>query len=305
VFETGHANTEANSRRLGLYGPFAMVFSRSGDPSKNLDTSFFGQLGITGYVPTSQRGYVTGSVTGIPSAFQSVVHWYNSNAQYWTYASGGRFTSPPMKSGTYTMALYKQELLVRTQSVSVSQGQTTTSNIASGEFVPSNSVWKIGEFDGTPSGFTNAANQLRMHPTDSRMSSWSPTTFTIGDNWNRFPMAQVKAVNNPTTIKFSTSDTSGTFKLRIATTLAFSGGRPQVSVNSWSGSVPAAPNKIDSRGLTRGAYRGYGESYEWTLPSGTVVNGQNTVSINVASGNSGDAFLSPNFIYDAVELYKA
>lgn len=281
------------------------MFSRTGDPSRTMDTTFFEQLGITGYVPRSQRGYVSGSVSGIPSNFPAVVHWYNSVAQYWTYASSNKFTSPPMKTGSYTMALYKNELLVRTQTVQVNQGQTTSSSISSGEFIPANSVWKIGEFDGAPTGFLNADKQLRMHPSDTRMSNWGPVTFTVGSSQaSQFPMAQVKAVNNPTTIKFSTSDTSGSFKLRIATTLAFSNGRPGVTVNNWSGSTPAAPAKIDSRGLTRGAYRGYGESYEWTVPSGTIVNGQNTVYINVVSGNTGDAFLSPNFIYDAVELYK-
>jgi rhamnogalacturonan endolyase len=49
--------------------------------------------------------------------------------------SNGKFTSPYMKPGTYTMTLYKAELAVATQSVSVSAGGTLTSNIKSAEDV--------------------------------------------------------------------------------------------------------------------------------------------------------------------------
>ncbi|RPB16675.1 putative rhamnogalacturonate lyase A [Morchella conica CCBAS932] len=302
---SGHVRTE--DARLGLHGPYALVFSRSGEPSGSLDTSFFSTLGISGYVPTASRGYVSGTATGIPSGFQTVLHWYNSAAQYWTYASSsGTFTSPPMKPGTYTMVLYKDELKVATKSVTVSAGSTTASGtIASTEGTRS-TVWRIGEFNGRPTGFRNADNQLRMHPTDSRMASWGPLTYTVGSSGtDAFPMAQVVAVNNPTTIKFSTTSISGTFILRIGTTLAFAGARPSITVNGWSSSTPAAPTKIDSRGLTRGAYRGYGESYDYTIPSGTIVSGTNTITINAVSGSSGDMFLSPNFIYDAVELFKS
>ncbi|KAL7273879.1 hypothetical protein RUND412_003240 [Rhizina undulata] len=300
---SGHVRTE--DPRLGLHGPYAIVFSRSGTPSGSLDTSFFADLSISGYIATSGRGYVSGTVSGVSSSFNRVVHWYNTDAQYWTYANSNTFTSPPMKPGTYTMILYRDEFNVASQSVTVAAGSTVTSNIASTE-ATRNTVWSIGDFDGRPVGFRNAENQLRMHPTDSRMSDWGPLTYTVGtSSLDEFPMAQVKDVNNPTTITFSVTDISGTFVVRIGTTLAFSNGRPQIIVNSWTSSAPAAPTKIDSRGLTRGAYRGYGESYDFTLPSGTIVSGTNTIQINVISGNTGDAFLSPNFIYDAVELYKA
>ncbi|KAG8684003.1 hypothetical protein FRC09_015667 [Ceratobasidium sp. 395] len=54
-------------------------------------------------------------------------------------------------------------------------------------------------------------------------------------------MAQIKAVNHPTTIKFTlTSSQTGAATLRIGTTLSFVGGRPQVVVNGWSGPAPGA-----------------------------------------------------------------
>lgn len=37
--------------------------------------------------------------------------------------------------------------------------------------------------------------------------------------------------------------------------------------------------------------------------TGTLVAGSNTIQINVISGSSGDGFLSPNFVYDSVELF--
>lgn len=293
---SGHVRTEPF--RAGLYGPFALSFSRSGNPSKTLDTSFFSELGISGYVPVSSRGYVSGTASGIPSGFQGVVHWYNNVAQYWTSInSGGSFLSPPMKPGNYTMILYKTEFKVASQSVTVSVGSTTKKDISSAEGTR-DTIWRIGEWDGQPTGFRNAANQLRMHPTDARMDYWGPLTYTVSQPISGFPMAQVMAVNNPTTIKFTATaaQVTGALKICVGTTLSFAGGRPIVTINSWTSSSPTAPTKIDSRGLTRGAYRGFGEVYTWDVPAGTVKMGSNTVTIKVMSGSSGEKFLSPNFV---------
>ena len=73
------------------------------------------------------------------------------------------------------------------------------------------------------------------------MSSWGPVTFTIGSSsTSSFPMAQFKDVNSPTTIKWTaTSSQIGARTLRIRTTEAFAGGRPQITVNSWTSSAPA------------------------------------------------------------------
>ncbi|KAF2199717.1 Rhamnogalacturonase B [Delitschia confertaspora ATCC 74209] len=302
---SGHVQTEKN--RMGLHGPYALAFSRSGIPSgKNMDTSFFESLGVTGYVPTSRRGYVKGTVSGVPSGFQKVLHWYNDNAQYWVYASdSGSFTSPAMKPGTYTQVLYQGELKVGTSTVSISAGQTVTVN-AAGSRASGNTIWQIGDWDGTPKGFRNADKQLRMHPSDSRMSSWGPLTYTVGSSsLDSVPMAIFKGINTPLTIKFTLSSSQvGAATLRIGTTLSFACARPQATVNSWSAAAPAAPTKIDSRGVTRGAYRGYGEIYDVKIPAGTLVAGSNTITINVSSGSSGDMYLSPNVILDAIELFR-
>ncbi|KAI5860905.1 polysaccharide lyase family 4 protein [Durotheca rogersii] len=302
---SGHVQTEAFRTNV-LHGPYILTFSRSGIPKlRESDTSFFSGLGITGYVPESGRGYVSGTASGVSTSFQNVVHWFNAEAQYWAIASSnGAFTSPAMKPGTYTMILYQGEYKVASATgVSVTAGKTTSKSIASTE-TTRNSLWKIGEYDGKPTGFLNADKFLRMHPSDSRMAAWNVVTYTIGTSTlSQFPMALFKNVNNPVTIKFKLASAPGSATLRIATTLSFNGARPQAQVNSWTGSAPAAPQKIDSRGVTRGAYRGYGEVYDVSIPSGTLVAGDNTITITAISGSSGTTFLNPNFIFDAVELF--
>ncbi|GMF79000.1 unnamed protein product [Aspergillus oryzae var. brunneus] len=73
-----------------------------------------------------------------------------------------------------------------------------------------------------------------MHPSDSRMSSWGPLTYTVGSSeLTDFPMAAFKGVNDPVTIKFTaTSAQTGAATLRIGTTLSFAGGRPQATVRN-------------------------------------------------------------------------
>ncbi|KAJ5600780.1 hypothetical protein N7450_001847 [Penicillium hetheringtonii] len=301
---SGHVTTE--SYRQGLHGPYMMYFSRSGTPGTDIDTSFFADLDIKGYVATSGRGYVSGTASGADSSFDWVIHWYNDAAQYWTYtASGGKFSSPAMKPGTYTMVYYQGEYQVAKSSVTVTAGSTTSKSI-SGSVTTGTTIFKIGDWDGQPTGFLNADKQLRMHPSDSRMSSWSPGTYTVGSSQtSQFPMAIFKSVNSPITIKFTaTSSQTGAATLRIGTTLSFAGGRPQATINSYTGSAPSAPTNLNSRGVTRGAYRGYGEVYDVSIPSGTIVAGENTITISVISGSSGDTYLSPNFIFDCVELFQ-
>ncbi|KAJ8519003.1 hypothetical protein ONZ45_g3996 [Pleurotus djamor] len=316
---SNHEQTE--SYRTGFFGPYAMAVTTGSAPSANLDTSFMDSLGLQGYVAASGRGTVTGSYSGTLSGPAVTIGFKNSAAQYWVSGSGGSFTRTLMKPGQYTVTLYQGELEAGGGSVSVSAGQTSSISLSSSLSRPS-TIWSIGTVDGTPSGFRNADKIEKMHPSDSRMSSWGPLTFTIGSSsTSDFPMAQFKAVcgsqplatslrakllmkvNNPTTIRWSASSSQiGARTLRIRTTEAFAGGRPQVTVNSWTSNAPAAPTAVDSRGVTRGTWRGLNQIYDFAIPSGTLVSGTNTISINVISGSSGDVFLSPNFVYDSVEL---
>ncbi|KAF9454776.1 polysaccharide lyase family 4 protein [Macrolepiota fuliginosa MF-IS2] len=302
---SNHEQTE--TYRTGFFGPYAIAITTGSAPSGSLDTSFMDSLGLQGYVSASGRGTVSGSYSGTSSGLPVTIGFKNSAAQYWIAASGsgsGSFTRNMMKPGTYTVTLYQGELEAGTGSVTVSAGKTSSITLNSNLSRPS-TIWSIGTVDGTPAGFLNANNIEHMHPSDTRMSNWGPITFTVGSSSvSSFPMAQFKTVNNPTTIKWTASSSQiGARTFRIRTTEAFAGGRPQITVNSWTSSAPGAPTAVDSRGVTRGTWRGLNQVYDYAIPSGTLVAGSNTIQINVISGSSGDGFLSPNFVYDSVELF--
>ncbi|PPR05366.1 hypothetical protein CVT24_007979 [Panaeolus cyanescens] len=299
---SNHQQTE--SYRTGFFGPYAMAVTSGGAPSASLDTSFMDNLGLQGYVPASGRGTASGSYSGTLSGLPVTIGFKNSQAQYWVSGSGGSFSRTLMKPGTYQVSLFQGELEVGTGSVAITAGRTTNINLSSTISRPS-VIWSIGTVDGTPAGFMNADKIEKMHPSDSRMSHWGPVTYTIGSSSpSSFPMAQFKAVNNPTTVRWTASSSQiGSRTLRIRTTESFAGGRPQITVNSWTSSAPGVPTAPDSRGVTRGTWRGNNQVYDFAIPSGTLVAGSNTITINVISGSSGDAYLSPNIVYDSVELF--
>ncbi|KAJ3518617.1 hypothetical protein NM688_g9413 [Phlebia brevispora] len=299
---SGHEQTEAF--RTGFFGPYALAITDGPAPSASLDTSFFSTLNLQGYVPASQRSTVTGTYSGTLSGLAITVGFKNTAAQYWASGSGGSFTSPLMKTGTYNVTLYEGELESGTTTVTVNVGSTSSISLDSTVSRPT-TLWSIGVVDGTPAGLLNADKIETMHPSDTRMSPWGPVTYTIGSSSpSSFPMAQWKGVNNPTTIEWTASSSQiGARTLRIRTTEAFQGGRPQVVINSWSSSNPPPPPDVDSRGVTRGTWRGINQLYDFAIPSGVLVTGTNTITINVISGSSGDDWLSPNFVYDSVELF--
>src|SRR4029077_10237538 len=119
-----------------LHGPYALVFTGGAAPTLPIGYSWIetGGLNLTGWVARTNRGAVTGVVSGIPAGFQAVVGFANTNAQYWAVvSSNGNYTTPLMKPGTYTAILYKGELEVATNSVTITTGQTITLNLASAE----------------------------------------------------------------------------------------------------------------------------------------------------------------------------
>lgn len=103
-------------------------------------------------------------------------------------------------------------------------------------------------------------------PSDSRMHSWGPVTYTVGSQAiGYFPMAIFQAIG-PVTVRFAlASGQGGARTLKIATTLAFAGGRPVVTVNTWTSATPAAPTQPDSRGVTRGTWRGNNIEYTYAI----------------------------------------
>lgn len=302
-------HTQTEPYRMGLHGPYALVVTPGEAPDADLDMSWMGELGLQGWVGESERGRVTGRVTGMSGDF--VVAWANERAQYWARVSpaGREFASPPMIPGTYTTRLYRGELAVDSSSVTVGPG-TVTQDF---HYVdpPEPTLFRIGEHDGTPEGFLNADRIADMHPSDTRMAPWGPVTYTVGISpLSDFPMAQFKKVNNSTTIRFRLPRGQvGPHTLHVYITLAFQGARPVVTVNpgtpqQWTGPIPPATKsqQPDSRGVTRGTYRGNNMEFTVDIPETALVEGMNSIAIEAASGSAGEEFLSPSFVYDAVQL---
>jgi rhamnogalacturonan endolyase len=311
---TGHTQTEPYRQGLHVY---SFHFTGGALPTTP-DYSWLEPLNLQGWIPAAQRGTLTGTTSGVPAGRKITVALSNSTAQYWAYAAAdGSYTISGIQSGTYTETLYMDELAVATQSVTINAGAPTIANIASTWTTPS-TIFSIGTWDGTPLGFKNATPASPggpamieiMHPSDVRMNPWGPTDYWVGtDTPDKFPLAQFKDVNNNTRITFSLDSTqaSASRTLRIGSTLAFAGGRPYIVVNagkpnSWTSALPAAPTDLNSRGITRGTWRGNNIIYSYSIPVSALIAGQNTIDIRVNSGSSGSGFLSPNMTFDAIDL---
>ena len=301
---SGHNQTE--SYRLNvLHGPYALVFTDGAPPTLPLDFSWMGNPGLNGWISSTDRRNVSGTATGIPAGFQGVVGFANSTAQYWSIiAADGTYVSSAMKPGTYTATLYKGEFEVATSPVSVIAGSTTVLNLTSTEPTPS-TIFRIGEWDGTPAGLMNADKIVQMHPQDVRMTPWNVTTYTVGVNDpTQFPAIQFRGQNSPTTIRFNLAPNQITdLTLRIGITCAYNNGRPQITVNSFTSNQPAASTQPNSRSFTIGTYRGNNSLFTYTIPAGALVVGMNTMTINPISGSTDiSQWLSAGWVYDAVEL---
>jgi rhamnogalacturonan endolyase len=305
---SGHNQTEAH--RMGFHGPYALMFTGGTTPAIP-DMSWMGNYGLNGWVGASGRGKVVGNgLSGRDSAFldKYTVGFANANAQYWTNASStnGSFVRSDMKPGTYTMTVYKNELAVYSEQVNVTAGGVTTLNTRTITADPSlaTALWRIGSWDGTPLELMNGMTFNIRHPSDSRNPSWGPVTYALGSATNKFPAAQWKTgVNNPTTVTFNlTSAQIANRTIRIGITAAIAGGRPMIKVNNWTSPIPASSSQPDSRSLTIGTYRGNNAMYSYSVPASAFVAGTNTLTIEVVSGSSGTAYLSPGFSYDALDM---
>jgi rhamnogalacturonan endolyase len=297
---SGHNQTEP-FRTGVLHGPYALMFTSGNTPAVP-DMSWMSGLNLVGWI--SSRGTVTGKIAGVTSGLPALVAFDNPIAQYWaTPDAAGNFVSPRMKPGTYTQTLFQGELEVAARTVKVIAGATLAGqNITSALTNPA-TIWKIGQWDGTPLEFKNGGNLTVMHPSDSRNASWGPVTFTVGSSASAFPAAQWVAVNNPTTIRFNlAANQVAAHTVRIGITAATAGGRPSITVNSFNAPGPSPSSQPSSRSLTIGTYRGNNTLFTFQIPASAFVAGTNTMVIRVISGSSGTGFLSPGYSYDAVEL---
>jgi rhamnogalacturonan endolyase len=302
------AHNQTESQRLGvLYGPYCLMLGGTSTPAAP-DMSFMDQFGFTGQVPASGRGFVVGKAMGVTSGMPAAVGFASATAQYWCSCdpSTGNFSSPAMKPGSYTQTLYQNELGVASRTVSVSAGSTNAGqNIASSWFTPASPVFRIGDWDGAPTGFLNWPNLTSMHPSDTRMASWGPVTYVVGSSQpSAFPAYQWKGVNNPTTVRFQLSSSQIAARtVRIGLSAAYAGGRPQITVNNWTSPIPSPTSQPSSRSLTIGTYRGNNALLTFNVPASAFVTGTNTMTLTIVSGSGGSGYLSPGVGYDCVEMY--
>ena len=97
--------------------------------------------------------------------------------------------------------------------------------------------------------------------------------------------------------------------LRIGVTLTYNDGRPQIEVNAgtphaWKSALPEPSDQPkQSRGITRGTYRGNNDIFSFDIPPAALHAGTNTIDIHVEGGKkSYPGFLSPNIVFDAIDL---
>lgn len=300
--KSGHAQTE--SWRKGLHGVYALSFGPTPD------FTVWEPAAMLGFVGPAGRGRVIGNgLAGRNTAFTYVVGFANANAQYWTTAdaSTGGFVCSNMKPGTYTMTVYKGELGVLTESVTVTAGAATTLNTRTITADPSNAgaIWRLGDWDGKPSEFMNAAKVLTMHASDHRVTGWGPKTIASNQPGS-WPCYMFRDVNNGCKITFTLSSSQvAAHTVRIGITAANSGGRPQIQVNAWSSPGPAASTQPDSRILTIGTYRGNNITYTYAVPASAFIAGTNTMTVNVISGStSSSPWTGPSISFDCIDLLR-
>ncbi|MEU6534514.1 rhamnogalacturonan lyase B N-terminal domain-containing protein [Streptomyces sp. NPDC047000] len=317
-----YGENQTESERYGLQGPYVIAFTDGGAPSSalyhaNLTTSpsWADSLGLSGYVPASGRGRVAGvGITGRNTAFAYTVGLANSAAQYWgsARASDGYFSITGVLPGTYTLTVHKGELAVYTTSVTVTAGGTTTLNTiavpTSNDPGNATAIWRLGDWDGTPGGFKNAALMTYAHPSDVRAAAWTGNVVIGGGGETAaFPAYLWKDVNSGLVVYFrlTAAQAAAAHTLRIGVTTAYANGRPQITVNSWTSSIPSPPAQPSTRSLTVGSYRGNNYTFSYSVPASawlTDTSQYNVLRIYVVSGSGTTGYLSAGTAVDAIDL---
>ncbi|MCX5561637.1 rhamnogalacturonan lyase B N-terminal domain-containing protein [Streptomyces sp. NBC_00038] len=314
----GENQTEA--QRFGLQGPYVIAFTDGGSPSSalfpgTLTTSWVDSLGISGYVAAGGRGRVAGvGISGRDTAYAYTVGLANSAAQYWgsARASDGYFSVSGVLPGTYTLTVFKGELAVYTSSVTVTAGATTTLNTiaipSSNDPANASAIWRIGAWDGTPSGFKNAALMTYAHPSDPRAAAWTGNVVIgSGSETASFPAYIWQGVNSGLLVyfKLTAAQAAAAHTLRIGVTTAYANGRPRVTVNSWVSAIPSPPTQPSTRSLTVGSYRGNNHTFTYSVPASAWLadtSQYNVLKIDVVSGSGTTAYLSAGTSFDALDL---
>jgi rhamnogalacturonan endolyase len=311
-----YAEGQTEAERFGLHGPYVLAFTDGAAPTAAVsgrdNTAWVDALGLTGWTGASGRGRIVGNgLAGRDTSHPYVVGVANAEAQYWgkVDASTGKYAVTGILPGTYTLTVYKGELAVHTQDITVTAGAVTTVHTITitGDPATDTAIWRIGDWNGTPAGFKNASLVTYAHPSDSRAAAWTAGTYVIGTSTaSAWPAYQFKEINQGLLVSFTlTAAQAATDRtLRIGITTAKAGGRPQITVNdAWTSAIPAAATEPSTRTLTVGSYRGNNHTYEYVIPAAQLVTGTNTLRIDAASGSAGGGgYLSPSYGFDALDL---
>lgn len=306
IINYGEGQTEPF--RTGILNCYTLVFT-NGEAPGHVETSWFTDLDIKGYVAPAGRGAVEGVANGLDPAFTYTIGLANAHAQYWTaVAPNGHFTRPALLPGTYRLTLYKNELAVAQEEVTVEAGRMVSAaalHADDPESLPS--FWRIGHWDGSPREFLNGDKVTTMHPSDIRMAHWAVAPFIVGQSVpaHDFPAYQWQDINNDLHIHFMLDKLPASdLVLRIGITTASFHGRPVISLNEWDAHPPKPSLQPTSRTLTVGTYRGNNVTYRFTIPASAFKAGPNDLALHVISGNRGHGFLSPGVSYDAIDLVE-
>ncbi|WP_371657537.1 rhamnogalacturonan lyase B N-terminal domain-containing protein [Streptomyces sp. NBC_00280] len=311
-----YAEGQTEPERFGLHGPYVLAFTDGSAPTAAVsgrdNTAWVDALGLTGWTVASGRGRIVGNgLAGRDTSYPYVVGVANSEAQYWGKADAdtGKYSVKGILPGTYTLTVYKGELAVHTENVTVTAGAATTLHTITITSDPAadTALWRIGDWNGAPTGFKNASLVTYAHPSDSRAAAWTAGTYVIGTSTaSAWPAYQFKEINQGLLISFTltAAQAAADRTLRIGITTAKANGRPQITVNNtWTSAVPAAATEPSTRTLTVGSYRGNNHTYEYVIPAAQLLTGTNTLRIDAASGSAGGGgYLSPSYGFDALDL---
>ncbi|OIJ96120.1 hypothetical protein BIV25_19150 [Streptomyces sp. MUSC 14] len=93
-----------------------------------------------------------------------------------------------------------------------------------------------------------------------------------GTETSAFPCYPWKDVNSGLIVyfKLTAAQAAAARTLRIGVTTAYANGRPQVTVNDWTSSIPSPPPQPGTRSLTVGSYRG--SNCTFTYSAGAAID---------------------------------
>ena len=147
-----------------------------------------------------------------------------------------------------------------------------------------------------------------MHPSDTRLTNWDAGNFIVGTSAaSSFPGYIWKDINNDHLVYFRLTDAqlATGAKIRFGVTEGQQGGRPTISVNSWSAALQSDKGQGDTRSLTVGTYRGNNWVYEFTVPASAWIQSTREyqiLKISVVSGKTATGYLSPGISVDAIDM---